>query len=259
MDIAKELRTRILATAGSVGVWRTSMNTAELMIAYILGERWNPQWRNDILWKDGILPHARNWRSGHTKVTHQTGIETLIRYSLRLRTWTNPREAATGISASTQTTTFRRMKEPSNREFFNQVRAAYRARVERDDGTCQNGTRRKDKNPRRSNFQRQEGNVNPTSAPTQMNRDGTPWDHRSEICNGCQCPRWPQRRNPRSTEGRRLREGSHRALTTGGRRIANMDHIDYYRMTIVAKEFQTSISWVRANIKLVVPIKLLSD
>lgn len=38
-----------------------------------------------------------------------------------------------------------------------------------------------------------------------------------------------------------------------------MDHIDYSRLAIVAKEFQTSISWVRANLKIVVPIKLLSD
>lgn len=242
MSIDGEFAVRIMVIASSPEAWKTSKNMAERMVAYIVLHKWDRRWRDRLLWKEGIPPLAKRRIKGQVVHTHYTSVEILTRYSLRLGSWKSPKVD----SPENQ----RRMKEPSYRNLYAQVRAAYRAGI--DDGV----------ELFKYDTQRMAGFPGNGEVGNGQVRHVFAVDYRDEfthkmstsqkwmICRQCFKLRWPQRQWMSSNTEHRVDN----PLWSQTRiRELRMEHMDYSRVVMVAKEIRTTVSWVPENIKIVVP------
>lgn len=104
---ANGLLIRILALAGSPGLWRASAATTQAIISYALKDKWLSTWKDDMVWG----------AASQDAYIHKTGIEVLIRHTFRLCTWVMPLKMRRNLPLTEVNLHSRRIVQPSTQKY----------------------------------------------------------------------------------------------------------------------------------------------
>ena len=256
--IGKELFTRALALTGSTDAWRLSWPNINLLVAYYLNGDDYDDWIFHATYKQ-MSYRAIRTASRETilleptkDVMHCSGIQYFINYCLRTRSWMDTGERAEHPHGSFQNLKRRNICHYKSQDYRRWLQAT--AGIKGFDGSdrlipvrwlWKNPFLRKGKNyddydrptkfsMEKKSFIKADGWADPLCAcGNPLEHDLEIWPHPTERCNKCvQCV----------------------AIRMDGvLKLGNIETFDYARMATIAKEFASTIKWVRNNIKIVVP------
>ena len=108
------------------------MSTSEQMIAYAIHVKGDTKWIARVVWSRGSPQRTGNTLNCLEQLTHYSGIDFLIRYSIRTMSWTTPRNEHGQVNLCQQNLIRRRMVETQSRDYMTRLKAI--ASLRRFDG-----------------------------------------------------------------------------------------------------------------------------